>query len=151
MIEDAGISNGLGFFNNLGYAYHTNSTRRTITKYEFDSDASRLGKGKIIVSTPDDGSVPDGLTVDAEDCIWSARWDGWALYRYNSLGGEIAKVIFEVRKVSCLTFGGDDYEDIFVTSAGGDDLPINGSLAGATFKLNLQVKWKPEFRSKIKM
>jgi len=151
MIEDAGISNGLGFSNNLGYAYHTNSTRRTITKYEFDSDTSRLGKGKIIVSTPDDGSVPDGLTVDSEDCIWSARWDGWALYRYNSLGGEIAKVIFEVRKVSCLTFGGDDYEDIFVTSAGGDDLPINGSLAGATFKLNLQVKGKPEFRSKIKM
>jgi D-xylonolactonase len=151
MIEDAGISNGLGFSNNLGYAYHTNSTRRTITKYEFDSDTSRLGKGEIIVSTPDDGSVPDGLTVDSEDCIWSARWDGWALYRYNSLGGEIAKVIFEVRKVSCLTFGGDDYEDIFVTSAGGDDLPINGSLAGATFKLNLQVKGKPEFRSKIKM
>ena len=151
MIEDAGISNGLGFSNNLDYAYHTNSARRTITKYEFNPDTSMLGKGEIIVSTPDDGSVPDGLTVDAEDCIWSARWDGWALYRYNSLGGEIAKVIFEVKKVSCLTFGGDDYEDIFVTSAGGDDLRINGSLAGATFKLNLQVKGKPEFRSKIEM
>jgi sugar lactone lactonase YvrE len=151
MIEDAGISNGLGFSNNLDYAYHTNSARRTITKYEFNPDTSMLGKGEIIVYTPDDDSVPDGLTVDAEDCIWSARWDGWALYRYNSLGGEIAKVIFEVKKVSCLTFGGDDYEDIFVTSAGGDDLRINGSLAGATFKLNLQVKGKPEFRSKIEM
>ena len=151
MIEDAGISNGLGFSNNLDYAYHTNSTRRTITKYEFDSDTSRLGKGKIIVSTPDDGSVPDGLTVDAEDCIWSARWNGWALYRYNNLGGEINKVIFEVKKVSCPTFGGDGYKDLFVTSAGGDDLAINGPLAGATFKLNLKVKGKPEFRSKIKI
>ena len=151
MIEDAGISNGLGFSNNLDYAYHTNSTRRTITKYEFDPDTSRLGKGKIIVSTPDDGSVPDGLTVDAEDCIWSARWDGWALYRYNNLGGEINKVTFEVKKVSCPTFGGDGYKDLFVTSAGGDDLAINGPLAGATFKLNLKVKGKPEFRSKIEM
>ena len=151
IIENAGISNGLGFSNNLGYAYHTNSTKRTITKYEFDPDASRLGRGKIIVSTPDDGSVPDGLTVDSEDCIWSARWDGWALYRYNSTGGQINKVTFEVKKVSCPTFGGDNYEDIFVTSAGGDDLSTNGPLAGATFKLNAQVKGKPEFRSKIKM
>ena len=151
MIEDAGISNGLGFSDNLKYVYHTDSTRRTISKYEFDPDSSRIGKGKVIVSTPDDGSVPDGLTVDAEDCIWSARWDGWALYRYNNLGGEINKVTFEVKKVSCPTFGGDGYKDLFVTSAGGDDLAINGPLAGATFKLNLKVKGKPEFRSKIEM
>ena len=56
-----------------------------------------------------------------------------------------------MKKVSCPTFGGDNYEDIFVTSAGGDDLSTNGPLAGATFKLNAQVKGKPEFRSKIKM
>ena len=83
VIENAGISNGLGFSTDLEHIYHTNSTKRTITKFEFDADKSLLGKGEVIVSTPDDSGVPDGLTVDSEDCIWSARWDGWSLYKYD--------------------------------------------------------------------
>ena len=151
VIENAGISNGLGFSTDLEHIYHTNSTKRTITKFEFDADKSLLGKGEVIVSTPDDSGVPDGLTVDSEDCIWSARWDGWSLYKYDSFGNELDRITFEVKKVSCPTFGGTEYKDLYVTSAGGNDPDTNGLMAGATFKLNLETKGKPEFRSKIQV
>lgn len=151
VIENAGISNGLGFSNDLKHVYHTNSTDRTISKFDFDADNSRIGRREIIVTTPDDGSVPDGLTVDADNCIWSARWDGWALYRYNTAGEEMDRINFDVKKVSCPTFGGSNYEDIYVTSAGGEDPNNNGTFAGGTFKLNYPTKGKAEFRSKIEI
>ncbi|MFL2759858.1 MAG: SMP-30/gluconolactonase/LRE family protein [Dehalococcoidia bacterium] len=151
VIENAGISNGLGFSNDLKHIYHTNSTDRTISKFEFDADNSRIGNREIIVTTPNDGSVPDGMTVDAEDCIWSARWDGWALYRYNTHGEEMDRIDFDVKKVSCPTFGGSNYEDIYVTSAGGEDPDNNGILAGGTFRLNYPTKGKAEYRSNIEI
>lgn len=151
VIENAGISNGLGFSKDLRHIYHTNSSRRTISKFEFDADNSRIANGEVIVTTPNDGSVPDGLTVDADDCIWSARWDGWALYRYNTDGEEIDKINFDVKKVSCPTFGGNSYGDIYVTSAGGGDPENNGPLAGGTFKLKYPTKGKAEYRSKIEI
>ena len=129
VIENAGISNGLGFSNDLRHIYHTNSINRTISKFEFDADNSRIGNGEIIVTTPNNAGVPDGMTVDADDCIWSARWDGWALYRYDADGEEIDRINFEVKKVSCPTFGGTNYEDIYVTTAGGEGR-LQGRLAG---------------------
>ncbi len=151
VIEDAGISNGLGISNDLRHLYHTNSIARTISKFDFDPDNSRIGSGEIIVTTPDDGSVPDGMTIDADDCIWSARWDGWALYRYNTDGEEVDRINFEVKKVSCPTFGGPNYEDIYVTSAGGEDPDNNGIFAGGTFKLKYPTKGKAEYRSQIEI
>ena len=151
VIEYAGISNGLGFSNDLRHIYHTNSINRTISKFEFDADNSRIGNGEIIVSTPNNAGVPDGMTVDADDCIWSARWDGWALYRYDADGEEIDRINFEVKKVSCPTFGGTNYEDIYVTTAGGEDPDNNGTFAGGLFKLKSFAKGKEEYRSKIEI
>ena len=61
----------------------------------------------------------------------------------------VNKITFTTKKVSCPTFGGPDYGDLYVTTAGGDDIEENGSLAGALFKLDVDVRGKPEYLSKI--
>jgi D-xylonolactonase len=58
-------------------------------------------------------------------------------------------VLFPVKKVSCVTFGGDDLTDMYVTTAGSYDTAANGELAGALFRLNLGVKGRAEFRSRL--
>jgi D-xylonolactonase len=40
------------------------------------------------------------MTVDAEGYVWSARWDGWALYRYSPEGVEERVIRFPARQVS---------------------------------------------------
>jgi len=40
---------------------------------------------------------PDGMTVDAQGYIWSARWGGWCLVRYTPQGVEERRIRFPGR------------------------------------------------------
>ena len=89
------------------------------------------------------------MTVDAEGYVWSARWDGSCLVRYAPDGTEVQRITFPAKKVSCPTFGGQDYTDIYVTTANVQGKEVEGPGAGALFCLNLGIKGVPEFRSRI--
>jgi D-xylonolactonase len=93
--------------------------------------------------------VPDGLTVDAEGFVWSARWDGGALYRYTSEGSIDRSIPFPARKVSSVTFGGVELTEAYVTTAGGDNKPVEGAGAGALFRFRPGVRGQPECLSRI--
>jgi D-xylonolactonase len=47
-------------------------------------------------------------------------------------------------------FGGPDYRDMYVTTAGGNDKTENGPGAGALFRLRLGIQGLPEFPSRIR-
>ena len=92
------------------------------------------------------------MTVDAEGFIWSTRWDGGCLVRYDPNGTEVARITLPARKVSCATFGGENYATMFVTTAGGHLKETDGEHAGALFALTIPgVRGVPEFRSKIRL
>ena len=151
VLDDVGLSNGMGFTTDQTAMYHTDSLARTVHKYDYDAETGELSNRRVFVQPPEDaaGSIPDGMTVDAADCVWSARWDGSALYRYAPNGAEIARANFPARKVSSAIFGGRDLTDIYVTTAGGGDKPNEGIGAGALFRLNAGARGKPEFLSRI--
>ena len=90
------------------------------------------------------------MTVDAEGTVWSARWDGHCLVQYSTEGQELQRITFPVPKVSCVTFGGDDATDMYVTTASLGDREKDGPLAGSLFHLNLGIKGVPEFRSRVR-
>ena len=96
-----------------------------------------------------DEGKPDGMTVDAEGYVWSARWNGGLLIRYALDGTEDRRIALPVPKVSSVTFGGPDYTDLYVTTAGGHDREHEGPLAGALFRLNLGIRGTAEFHSRI--
>jgi D-xylonolactonase len=89
------------------------------------------------------------MTVDAEGYVWSARWDGGCLVRYAPDGSEERRITFPAKKVSSVTFGGPDYTDMYVTTAGGDKKAEEGPGAGALFRLRLGIQGVPEFRSRL--
>ncbi len=91
------------------------------------------------------------MAVDAEGYVWSARWDGGCLARYAPDGSEERRIAFPAPKVSCATFGGDDYTDIYVTTAGGNRKDMDGPGAGALYRINVGIRGVPEFRSRVKV
>ena len=152
VLEDLGLCNGMGFTADLRSMYFTDSLAHEIYIFDYDVQSGEISNQRTFVQTPDDdGTVPDGMTVDAEDYVWSARWDGSALYRFAPDGTEVARIDFPAKKVSSVIFGGRDLTDMYVTTAGGNDKPNEGSGAGALFRLNPGVKGKPEFLSRVGM
>ena len=149
VIEGIGLSNGMGFTPDLEKMYHTDSPKRTIYLYEYDRKSGALGRRSVFVRTPEGEGVPDGLTVDKEGCVWSARWDGGCIVRYSPEGNEMQSITFPAKKVSSLTTGGMDYTDLYITTAGGDNRDDEGRGAGALFRVRTAIRGVREFRSRI--
>ena len=143
------IPNGLGFTPDLTGLYFTDSYQQRIYLFDYDRASGALSNRRIFVQTPEDGGLPDGMTVDANGDVWSARWDGRALHHYGVDGTEIEKIVFPANRVSSIVFGGTNYDVAYVTTAGGNDRATNGEGAGAVFEINLGVSGRPEFRSRI--
>jgi D-xylonolactonase len=149
ILDGIGISNGMGFTPDRKQMYFTDSPGGKIYQFEYDQKTGEIKNQRVFVTVSDSEGVPDGMTVDKEGCIWSARWDGGCLIRYKPDGKEDLRIQFPVKKISSVTFGGKNYRDIYVTTAGGDKREEEGSGAGALFYLNLDIQGLPEYLSKI--
>ena len=149
VLEGIGISNGMGYTPDRSQMYYTDSTARQIYLFDYDADTGAIANQRVFLETDDDGTIPDGMTVDAEGFVWSARFGGWSLHRYAPDGTEERTVRFPAKNLTSLIFAGDDLTDIYVTSAGGQNRPEDGAAAGGLFRLNLGIKGIPEFLSRV--
>lgn len=150
LLEGIGTSNGMGFTLDRRQMYYTDSRKREVYLFDYDQATGAITNQRLFLRTPEGAGSPDGMTVDAEGAVWSARWNGGCLVRYAPDGTEDRRIEFPAKKVSSVTFGGEDYTDIYVTTAGGNNKAEEGSGAGALFRLNLGIRGLPEFRSRIR-
>jgi D-xylonolactonase len=152
VIEDAGLSNGIGFSPDLEWMYHSDSSdNRIITKLKYNRATGELSDRRFFFHPGENEGLPDGMTVDAEGYIWSAQWDGNSLIRISPDGVETLRVPFPAKKVSSITFGGPDYRDAYVTTANVGGREVEGPAAGALFVVDLGVQGRPEFKSRIRI
>ncbi len=143
------IPNGLGFTPNLDGVYFTDTYQRRIYFFDYDRQSGELSNRRVWLQTPADDGFPDGMTVDIDGDVWTARWDGMALHHYAPDGTEVEAIEFPANQVSSIAFGGPNYEIAYVTTAGGHDRAKNGEKAGALFQIDLGVRGRPEFRSRL--
>ena len=149
VIENTKTANGMGFSPDLRKMYFCDSGECTISLFDYDRDTGNLSNRRIIARPEPHEGKPDGMTVDTEGFIWSARWGGSRLVKMSADGQALEHLLFPVKNVSCVTFGGDNFTDMYVTTAGGQNTAENGELAGTLFRLNTGVKGRPEFRSRL--
>ena len=150
LLDGINISNGLGFTPDQKTLYYTESVARKIYIFDYDADTGKISNQRIWKETPPNEGVPDGLTVDADGCIWSARWDGAAVYKYAPTGENIQKIEIPALKVTSITFGCEDLNTLYITTAlHGGSKADEGEGAGALFRLRVDVAGLPEFFSKV--
>jgi sugar lactone lactonase YvrE len=151
ILEGIRISNGMAFTLNGKQIYYTDSGKGEIYLFDYDQKCGDISNRRLFLQIPKSEGEPDGMTVDAEGYVWSARWNGGCIIRYAPDGTEDFRVHFPAKKVSSLTFGGEECKDIYVTTAGGDNREEEGSGAGALFSLNLGIQGVPEFFSQVRL
>ena len=110
------ISNSLCWSLDSKKLYHADSPSHQIKVYEFDAKSGVLTNGKVFVQTAD-SVEPDGSTIDAEGYLWNAEWGGSRLVRYTPEGMENRVLKTIVSQPTCMAFGGEDMNLLFVTSA----------------------------------
>ena len=89
------------------------------------------------------------MSVDAEGYIWSARWNGSAVYRYSPDGEEVLRIDMPTPKISCVAFGIDDYETLLISSAREDQAIGLDNVAGDLFRMKVGVAGRPELLSRV--
>ncbi len=144
-----GMPNGMAFTPDRKQLYLSDSPQRTIYQFDYYQESSTLSNQRVHITTPEGQGVPDGLTVDAEGNLWLGCWDSGHLFCYAPDGTEVLRIPFPAKKVTSITFGGSDYTDMYVTTAGGENRAIEGAGAGAIFRLKLDIQGVPEFLSRI--
>lgn len=148
-VEDLKLPNGMGFSLDQTLFYLTDSDQRTIFQFNYDLATGALSQQKVLIKTPDDEGVPDGLTVDAEGYLWSARFNGGAVYRYRPDGKKVQKVTLPTPKISCVAFSGEDYSELLISSAREDQAIGLDNVAGDLFHLPMPIKGRAELLSRV--
>ncbi|MFO0899148.1 MAG: SMP-30/gluconolactonase/LRE family protein [Pirellulales bacterium] len=151
LADGIGTSNGLGFTLDRRTLYYTDTGIKTIWQFDYDQKTGALANQRPFVKVPDrDGEgKPDGMTVDSQGDIWSARWDGSCCVRYSPAGVEQERLHFPTKRVSSVAFGGPELKTMYFTTAGGQDRAAYGATAGALYAVEASVPGVPEFRSRI--
>ena len=143
-LEGVTISNGLGWSPDGSTMYFTDSAAATIWALDFDEETGALDNRRVFAT--DDDCAPDGLTVDSEGGVWSAKWDGSRVVRYSP-DGNISEIVAApvLRPTSCM-FGGPELETLYVTSAraGLDADQLSTSPAGSVLAIEPGVRGLPE-------
>jgi D-xylono/L-arabinono-1,4-lactonase len=159
-IVDEGIhlANGLGFSPDCSILYFTDSAARVIYAYDYNVKSGEVRNRRVVVKVPEHEGLPDGLTVDAEGFIWSAQWYGSCVVRYDPEGKLERRIPTPAKQTSAVTFGGEDFTDIFITTAAkSEPMPImppgydprSGYFGGRLYQINLGIQGKPEFKTQI--
>ena len=143
------IPNGMGFTPDRKRMYYTESMDYKIYLYDYDQRSGEISNRTVFVETPPSEGLPDGMTVDDEGCVWSARCGGSMVVRYTSEGIEERRVRFPARMMTSVIFGGPDMDQIYATSLGGDDRETHGPGSGALYRIVPGVRGVGEFRSRI--
>jgi len=117
LLTQLGISNGLGWSPDDRVMYHIDSLAGGVDAYDFTPETGQIANRRRLVDVARDDGIPDGMTVDADGCLWVALWDGGCVRRYRPNGTFDRAIRLPVRQVSCCTFGGPDLGDLYVTTA----------------------------------
>jgi sugar lactone lactonase YvrE len=117
MDRGLGMPNGLVWSLDNRTMYLTDSPQQVIYAYDFDPESGTIENRRPFVQTHDLPGVPDGLTIDAEGFLWSLRYYGGRVIRYDPDGKIEREVLVPVPHTSSCTFAGPDLTDLFITTA----------------------------------
>lgn len=117
-ISNVSISNGMAWSLDHKTFYYIDTPTYTVVAYNYDKSSGEISKKRVIINIPKEDGSPDGMTIDSEGMLWIAHWDGWQITRRNpNTGNKLLSIPFPAARITSCAFGGDDLQDLYVTSA----------------------------------
>jgi sugar lactone lactonase YvrE len=136
-INDVTISNGMAWSPDNNKFYYIDTPAFEVAAYDYEIGTGNIINREVVIKISREDGYPDGMTIDNEGMLWIAHWDGWQVTRWNPATGEKLMCIkLPVGRVTSCCFGGDQLQDLYITSAqiglSADELELQ-PLAGSLF------------------
>ncbi len=129
-----GISNTVCWSPDETRFYFGDSLRNAIEVWDYDAATGAISNERPFFAGYERGG-PDGSEIDAEGCLWNARWGGSCVVRVTPEGDVDRVVEIPALNVTTCAWGGEDLDTLFITSARvttGDSDRLGGSLFALT-------------------
>jgi sugar lactone lactonase YvrE len=129
-----GVPNGLAFSPDGRTMYFADTPTRTVMAYDYDPTIGFATTARPFFAFGEIPGKPDGACVDEDGCYWLACVYGSAVVRITPRGHLDRRIELPVARPSRCTFGGDDFDVLYITSIGadahahGDDPAIAGDV-----------------------
>lgn len=146
LVDGIALANATCFSPDGRTLYFADSLAGIVRAADYAPDG-RVSNLRDFIDTRNDGSPPDGATVDAEGCLWVALVLAAKLARYAPDGRLLRTIDMPVPYPTCPSFGGPNLDTLFVTSIrdSGHRLRSDAPEAGALVQLSgLGVRGLPE-------
>lgn len=117
MLTGVTISNGLAWARAGDVMYYVDTGRGIIDVLASELESGTVTGRRTLVSIPPAEGSPDGMTLDSEGYLWVALWDGGCVRRYSPTGAVDRVLRLPVDRVTSVTFGGSDLDQLFITTA----------------------------------
>lgn len=149
LFSGTACSNGMGFSPDQKKFYWTNTTTRQIFEFEYEAGSGEISGRRVFYDATSDEGVPDGLAVDSQGCVWSARWGGSSVVRHAPDGKVLGRIRFPAVNVSSICFGGTNLDELFVTAA--QNVQDTAPHVRGLFRVRTRFRGSKEFRSRIQV
>ena len=118
VLKDVSVSNGVCWSLDGKTMYYQDSPLKTISAFDFDLKNGTISEREEVVKVPKDMGDPDGNTIDATGMVWMANWGGACVSKWNPHTGQmLQKVDVPAYNVTSVAFGGENLEDLYITTA----------------------------------
>lgn len=134
----AGIqcSNGLVWTRDASRFYYVDTPTQEIWGFLYDAQTGNLTEKAVVATIPRELGCPDGMTIDSEDQLWVALWEGGRVVRVDPRSGQVTlEVPVPALNVTSVAFGGPNLDELYITTARAgmspearQELPLSGSL-----------------------
>ncbi|MEW2116421.1 SMP-30/gluconolactonase/LRE family protein [Streptomyces sp. NPDC005474] len=131
VLDDVAVSNGTGWSPDGRLMYYIDSPTRRVDVFDVSDDGRSVTNRRQLALIEEGAGFPDGLTVDADGCVWVALWGGAAVRRYTPAGALDRTITLPTALATACAFGGPDLTDLYITTARvglSDPHPMSGSL-----------------------
>ncbi len=147
MVEGLVVPNSLCWSPDDRTMYHACSVNGVIEAYDFDLATGSIANRRPFAAAREVEGAPDGAVTDADGCLWSARFNGGRIVRYDPEGRIMGEVLVPARQVTCCAFGGPDLTTLYITTARENYTEADlrkDPLAGSLFAAEVDVRGVPE-------
>jgi len=118
VLQDVSISNGVCWSLDGDKMYYQDTPLRTVSQFDFDEKKGIISEREEVIKVPKGMGDPDGNTLDATGMVWMANWGGACVSKWNPHTGQmLQKIDVPAYNVTSLAFGGENLEDLYITSA----------------------------------